>query len=120
MKQAIAFFLSAILLTSCKKDIPEPPTEANSNTTGYASFGEYQVTFFNDNFSGSPIPVSINGSGATITYAYNFNPDCGAIGCANFTVPYGTYTYSYISNSGNTITGTLITGASQCITILIN
>lgn len=120
MKKIMLFLIGVTLLSGCKKDIPEPPTESNSNTTGYGSYGQYQVTFFNNNFSGSPIYVSINSTGGTITYAYSYDPGCGALGCANFTIPYGTYTYSWMSNSGNLVSGTLITGASQCITILIN
>lgn len=120
MKKIMLLLFYITLLVGCKKDIPEPPTESDSNTSGYATFNEYKITFFNNNFSGSALSVSINGLIGNVTYAYSYNPGCEAIGCANFTLPPGTYAYSYQSNSGNIITSTIITGASQCITVLIN
>lgn len=120
MKKIMLLLFCSVMLIGCEKDIPEPPTESDSNTSGYASHSEYYVTFFNDNFSGSPLYVSVNGLGGSITYAYSYDPPCGAVGCANFTLPFGTYTYGYTSNSGNYVTSTFVTGASQCITILVN
>lgn len=120
MKKIIALILFTFLFLGCKKDIPEPPTESDSNTSGYASYSEYHVTFFNNNFSGSPIYVNINGMSGGITYAYSYDPGCQAAGCANFTLPFGEYTYGFTSNSGNYVTGRFNTGASQCITILVN
>ena len=120
MKKLSILLLFITIITSCKKDIPEPPTEADSNTSAYASHSAYQITFFSNNFAGAPISVSIDGNTAGVTYAYNYDPGCNATGCANFTLPFGTYTYYYVSNSGNTVSGTILTGASQCITILVN
>ncbi len=121
MKQIIVFFLLIIALISCKKDIPEPPTESDSNTSGYISYNEYAITFFNNNFSGGGVlSVSLDGNVQNVTYAYSYNPGCGATGCANFTMPPGTYSYYYQSNSGANLSGSVITGATQCITILID
>ncbi|MBL7883224.1 MAG: hypothetical protein JNL69_04100 [Bacteroidia bacterium] len=121
MKKTLTLLISISLLMGCKKEMPEPPTEhSGGNTFGMPTFSEYYITFFNNNFAGSPLSVNINGYLGNITYAYNYNPGCGAVGCANFTLPPGNYSYGYQSNSGNYVVGTIKTGAVQCITILIN
>ena len=121
MKKIFALLFCITLITACKKDIPEPPTQSNSNTSTWVSYNEYNITFFNNNFSGGhALSVSINGYVGDITYAYSYDPGCGAAGCANFTLPPGKYNYYYQSNSGTTVSGTITTGASKCITILVD
>jgi hypothetical protein len=121
MKKIIAFLFWIILIVACKKEIPEPPTKYDANSSSWVTYAEYHVSFFNNNVSGtgSPIAVSLNGNAASITSAFNYDPGCGASGCANFVVPYGTYTYYYVSSTGASITQTLVTGSAQCITILL-
>lgn len=98
--------------------MPEPLTNTSVNAKFGNTYKEYYITFFTNSFySQGAIPVSLNGATQSITYAYNYNPGCGALGCASFTVPPGTYSYSGGLGSQ---TGTIVTGACQCITILIN
>ncbi len=118
MKKILLLFFCYVLLNGCKKDMPEPLTNTSVNSTFGNKYKEYYITFFTNSFS-SPgaIPVTFNGATVSITYAYNYNPGCSALGCPTFTVPPGTYSYS---GGFGSQTGTIVTGASQCITILIN
>lgn len=107
-----------LFFVGCKKDMPEPPTEETSNSSGWgATYNEYDITFFITRDPGyGPIYVQMGGYSGNITYYYSYNPGCNASGCANLTVPSGTYSYS--ASSGPFYrSGTIKTGASQCITI---
>jgi hypothetical protein len=119
MKRIIWLLSLVFIIGSCKKEMPEPPTEETSNTSGWGntSYNEYNVTFFTTYDSGNgPINVSFNGQNGTITYYFNYDPGCNAGGCANFTVSPGTYNYNAVAGSFSRF-GTVTTGASQCITI---
>lgn len=121
MKKIILLLVLFIPFISCKKEIPEPPTETTSNTHGWGNtnFNEYGVTFFTTIDRGyGPISVSFGGFTGTITYYYNYDPGCNAMGCANFTVPPGTYYFSAVDGPVYR-NGEIKTGASQCITIRI-
>ena len=60
------------------------------------------------------ISVTLNGSGGSISSYYSSGaPSCGASGCANFTVPAGTYTFT-ASCSGQTWDGNITVSAGGC------
>lgn len=65
------------------------------------------IFWISSDFSCGPITVTVNGKSSSITsYYYNGAPDCGGSGCANFTLPVGTYSFSascsgYTWNSGS-------------------
>lgn len=82
MKRSTSIFaiiiiaLSALMLNSCQ------PTPAN---------GDYIVWVASDLGCGT-IDVTVNGVTKTITSYYSGSaPDCGASGCANFSLAPGTY-----------------------------
>jgi len=51
--------------------------------------------------SGTNATVVIDGQTGTVTTAFNSTPDCGTSGCANFTLPTGTYNYTASSTFTN-------------------
>jgi hypothetical protein len=61
------------------KDIQVKP--AKGNATFWVSSGQYIVT------------VYLSGMSDQITRRYSSSPECNAFGCANFTLPAGTYAY---------------------------
>jgi hypothetical protein len=119
MRSLFLLLSLSLIFSGCKKEMPEPPTEASSNTSGWGnnSYNDYYVTFFST-YNGPQIHVELNGQTGIITYYFNYNPGCHDPGCANFTVPPGTYTYRAGSGSSYRY-GTIVTGATQCITIMI-
>jgi hypothetical protein len=118
----LIFLLTLIVITGCKKEMPDPPTEVTSNTHGWGggNYSQYDVTFFTSNFNFSQtISVNFNSGLGIITQVTSYNPGCGSTGSANFSVPSGTYTYS-ASGNGKFWSGTIVTGATQCITRVLN
>lgn len=60
------------------------------------------------------ISVTINGETKTISSYYSsLTPNCGAVGCANYTLPAGTYNYS-ASCSSKTWSGTINVTNDNC------
>jgi len=81
--------VATLLLASCLKD--------NGYNHNYNSnFGNSSdLTFWMAaNCSNNPVVVTVDSQTAQITQFYpNGQPSCAAIGCANFNLPPGTYTY---------------------------
>ena len=77
--------------------------------------GNGQITFWLQSDLGcGPISVTLHNQGSgTITDYYSSSPSCGASGCANFTVPPGTYSFS-ASCDGHTWDSTVTVSANQC------
>lgn len=74
-----------------------------------------EITFWIQNDLGcGNIYVTLEGQGSgTITSYYSSSPSCGASGCANFSVPAGTYTFS-ASCDGYTWNSTISVTDGQC------
>jgi hypothetical protein len=93
-----------ISLSGCQKDIYgcTDPYAYNYNRGANISNGSCtyygDVTFwFGSNMANAT--VTINGQSAVITQYYpNGAPSCNAVGCANFTLPVGTYAYTATSS----------------------
>jgi len=105
----IALFsaLAAILLiASCRKD------DQNNN---YNNYPGYNLTFWTaTNCSPNPITVTVDSQTAVMTEFFaNTIPACGAQGCANFSLPTGTYTYS-ATNGDTTWTGSVSVTKGGC------
>jgi hypothetical protein len=78
------------------------------STTGNAMF------WASTNFSCGTITVNVNNSSGSMTKYYTSgSPDCGAVGCANFTLEAGTYSYS-ASCSSYTWSGSITVKAGGC------
>ena len=81
---------------------------------GQASF------FFNQ--AGAAATVTIGTQSATISTPYPLNaPECGtnAVGCANFTLPEGSYAYTATSSSFSW-SGNVVVGPNICTEVLLN
>ncbi len=71
------------------------------------------------NSSGTSATVIVNGSTDYITSYYpTYNPTCGSTGCANFTLPEGTY-YYYASSTWSTWSGNITVTRNQCTLLLL-
>ena len=108
MKKTLLLLFVAILMISamsgCTKDIYgctdsyasnyNPSANISTNTCQY--YGN--VTFyFASNMANAT--VTINGQSSTITQYYpNAAPNCNGVGCANFSLPAGTYAYTATSS----------------------
>jgi hypothetical protein len=77
--------------------------------------GDGNITFWiQSDFECGNISVTLQGQGSsTISAYYGSSPDCGASGCANFTVPAGSYSFS-ASCDGRTWEGSLTVSENQC------
>ena len=74
------------------------------------------VTFWTNTSSFGNITVTVTGNGsATVTsYITGGVPSCGFTGCATFDLLPGTYTYSAVSVSGSTWSGTVVVTGDGC------
>ena len=102
----IIFFGSVVglfLLASCKKD--------DRNDGGYNT----NLTFWTAaNCSPNDITVTINNQNAVMTeYFPNVIPSCGTQGCANFSLPAGSYNYT-ATNGDTTWNGNVTVSKSVC------
>jgi hypothetical protein len=115
----LILLLPLLIITGCKKEMPEPPTEETSNSSGWGvMYNTYNVSFYTMSNGFGPIQIDLNGSTELITYFFNYNPGCRDPGCANFVVPSGTHSYKITRGSYYRV-GSFTTGVSQCITIKI-
>ena len=75
------------------------PVASCGTTTATPSSGQGMFWTASDQNCG-PITVTINGQSKTITSYYSsVTPSCGANGCANFSLPAGTYSYKATCSS---------------------
>ena len=125
----LASILMLTIMSGCKKDVYgctdfaayNYNSAANINNGTCVYYGN--VTFwFASNMANAT--VTINNQTGTITGYYTGGaPQCGAVGCANFTLPVGTYTYTAQSSqytwgmTGTPLTATIT--ANDCATYLL-
>jgi hypothetical protein len=104
----LAMSIGIILVSACTKEIDSTKNSSGSttgNTTGTTGNGSGStangsvVFWFDSDLMGGNIKVTINGSTNYISTSYTTSPTCGASGCANFTLPIGSYTYTASSNN---------------------
>ena len=117
-------------LASCEKDEPIPtpvygctdPASTNYNPSATDDNGtcEYEgnVVFWY-NSSGSNATVYVGGKTGYITQYYpSYDPSCGSSGCANFTLPVGTYSFS-ASSTWNNWNGNVTVTKNGCFKMLL-
>ena len=117
----LAMSIGIILVSSCTKEIDSTnngsgSTGNNTGTTGSGSGSTVNgsvVFWFASDLVGGNIKVTINGSTNYISSFYSTSPSCGASGCANFTLPIGSYTYT-ASNDSDTWSGTVNSTSNGC------
>ena len=105
-----------ILFTSaCKKEeIKNTNNVSGSTTNNSGSTGNGSVLFWISSDLGcGNIKVTINGSTNYISSYYSASPSCGASGCANFTLPIGSYNYTASCDS-YTWSGTVKSTSNGC------
>jgi len=120
------FLLAALvlmLINSCERHPGcTDPNATNYNVNAQVDNGtcQYAVTFYFDE-NGPNAVVNINNQSANITANYqNGSPACGinATGCANFTLPVGSYPYT-ASSSLTSWNGTVVVNGSGCQDVLL-
>ena len=83
----------------------------------YCSTGN--VTFWVDSAANN-IKVTLDNGSTHITTAFpTTTPTCGTLGCANFTLHAGTYTYTAITSLNVGYTGTVTVGNDSCTLVKI-
>jgi hypothetical protein len=117
------FYLAAIAavflvgISSCTKTKGcTDPTATNYNASAEQDDGTCayagNVVFYYAT-SGTNATVVINGQTGTVTTAFSSTPSCGTSGCANFTLPIGTYNYTASSTFTNW-SGSVIVTKNGC------
>jgi hypothetical protein len=100
---SLAFLAISMLFISCEKD----ETKADG-----------EIMFWYNSW-GTNATVYLDGeSGMVTSYYADYNPDCEAIGCATFTLPEGTYSYT-ASSSFSTWEGQVLVVKNRCSKILL-
>ena len=80
--------------------------------------GNIQVTFWVETPVDLPITVYVNGQSRSITNYYPSGVSCGYSGCANFSLPPGTYSWNATANTGSW--SNTSTWSSSCHTMKLN
>lgn len=98
------------------------PTSVNYNPSATDDNGTCQyegnVTFWY-NLNGSSATVTVGGKTGYITKYYStYNPSYGSTGCANFTLPIGSCSYS-ASSTWSTWNGTMTVTKNGCSFMLL-
>ncbi len=118
----LVLFLTVILTGSCKKVLPSPKVKTQTGVGsgggggggggGGSTYGN--VDFWNDNPAVGLITVYVSSSSGSITS--NVTPSsCGTSGCANFSLPAGTYSYSASATTGETWSGNVNFSSGGCL-----
>lgn len=98
-------------------------TALNYNASANVSNGTCtytgKVTFWYDS-NGTIATVTIDGESHQITQSYpSIDPECGSVGCANFTLIPGTYSY-HAESTFSTWNGTVTIGSKDCKLVLLD
>ena len=91
-----------------------PSANVDNGTCHYTG----NVTFWY-NSNGTSATVTVGGQTGYITSYYpTYNPSCGSSGCANFTLPVGSYSFSAAS-TWSTWNGTVTVTKNGCLLMLL-
>lgn len=103
MKNLLLVFVLLTTIMGCQKEPVKifgctDPSATNYNSSANTDNGTCsysgRVTFWY-NSNGTNATVYVGGYVAYVTQYYpTYDPSCGSSGCANFTLPPGTYSYS--------------------------
>ena len=124
--------LSGIIILGCtKKDNETPiakiygctdPSSSNYNPAANTDDGSCLYTgnaTFWYNSNGTTATIIVNSQVRYITKYYStYNPTCGSDGCANFTLPTGSYSYQ-ASSSWHTWNGSITITKNGCVLVLL-
>ncbi|MCF8463538.1 MAG: hypothetical protein K9G41_01750 [Flavobacteriales bacterium] len=98
------------------------PSSANYNPDANVDNGTCQYTgsaVFWYNSTGTTATVNVGGQTGYITQYYSsYDPGCGSGGCANFTLPTGTYSF-YASSTFSTWSGNVTITKNGCSKMLL-
>ena len=119
--------LLVIIGTGCRKEATiygcMDPSSTNYNPSATIDNGTCQYTgqaVFWYNSNGSNATVYVGGQTGYITNYYStYNPNCGSNGCANFTLPVGSYSFS-ASSTWSTWSGNITITKNGCSKMLLN
>jgi len=133
MKNFFVFLTSALiiitLLIGCKKketaDIVFGCTDPNSSSynplatidDGSCRYDGKATFWYNSNGTNATVIVG-NQVGYITKYYSTYNPTCGSDGCANFTLPIGTYSF-HATSSWSTWNGNVTITANGCALVLL-
>src|SRR5690349_13179364 len=122
MRKALLFLMMISFLASCKKEQPTvfgctDPSATNYSSAANTDNGTCEYTgkaMFWYNSNGTSATVYVGGYTGSITQYYaGYDPNCGASGCANFTLPIGTYSF-YAESTFSTWSGTITVTKNGC------
>lgn len=130
MLYIFAFIVMTLSVDSCKKedssvnkvfgctDVTATNYNPSANTdNGTCTYAGDATFWYNSN--GTTATVTVGGYTRYITAYYStYNPSCGSSGCANFTLPTGTYSY-YASSTFSTWSGNITVSKNGCTRILL-
>ncbi len=114
-------------ITGCQKEANKifgctDPSASNYNYAANTDNGTCQYTgkaTFWYNSSGTQATVHIGTyTGYVTSYYPSYDPSCGASGCANFTLPAGSYSYSASSTWSNW-SGTVTVTSNGCTRVCL-
>jgi hypothetical protein len=98
------------------------PSSSNFNPNATVDNGTCQYTgsaVFWYNSNGTTATVNVGGLTGYITQYYSgYNPTCGSGGCANFTLPVGTYSF-YAQSTFSTWSGNITITKNGCTKMLL-
>ena len=120
IQKTILLLVAVLTFSQCKKEI-SGCTDPNATNYNYEANQNCccsysgTVTFWNYNFNVGTISVNIGSESHIISD--DVEPfECSVSGCANFyDLPYGTYTYSATSSTGETWGPSTFTLSGNCL-----
>ena len=123
----LSLAFSVVIITGCNKEKQKifgctDPVSSNYNPSATDDNGTCKYTgniTFWYNSNGTKATVLVGGQTGYITQYYpTYNPSCGSSGCANFTLPTGSYSYS-ASSTFSSWSGNILVTENGCSLVLL-